>query len=212
MAGPLRVFGETVRSFAETLKTKSTFEEEVYLAEIREMMRYSQRLRDVLSLREEKQRDHEEIKALLIQQEKEKVRLEQGSGAGMGIVGALKDRLDEAKGRDMERLRRARLEKTNKRVQDLREAVRESGEISRLFSREVVHEAELFEKGKRNDLKHTLGGYVGAQVDFYRQGLEMWEEVIGKLERQQQQEEEEEDEGSEGHHYAHHGDGHRAFR
>ncbi|KAL1924070.1 uncharacterized protein VTP21DRAFT_7105 [Calcarisporiella thermophila] len=157
------------------IKMLNDHESSNFLTQLHEIIQYSQSIKDVLKLRDQKQLDYEELAAYLQSATHERERLQRGT---IGLTGYLREKI--AKG---ERVREERMEKLGVKIEELKEAVQTSSEESRVFSETVEHEWTNFQKIHQLEMKELLAGHAQANADFYRESMKVWESIIPILEK-----------------------------
>jgi sorting nexin-4 len=165
----------------ESLEAKLQCEDEYYFTLLDEYLVYIRHAKDVLRVRDQKQIDFEELTELLNQQITERDRIRQQKDTGSGITGYLYEKYEGIKGVDHERARVERLAKIESKIKELDQAVKESSDITHLFSKEVVREFGLFRSAKVHDFKTYLGHYAQGQVDHYQLSAKKWDQLITQL-------------------------------
>ncbi|CAB4409033.1 unnamed protein product [Rhizophagus irregularis] len=175
----LKKFGETTEKFADAWKRMTDREESEYLNQIREFLSYCHCVKNVLKLRDQKQVDFEELSEYLQGALIEKENL---VSTGKGSTGLSSFLVDYIKNVDQEQAKKERLQKLDAKITELKREVESSNDISEKFSDEIVKEYEVFQNIKTVELKDSLLAYTDRHVEFYRQGLQLWEEIIPILE------------------------------
>lgn len=99
----------------------------------------------------------------------------------MGLTGYLKDKVDSFRGVDEERTRVERMQRLDRRIKELQEAVTLSHDVSVAFSDEVVKENKTFHLAKDQEMRALLGAYTDGQVKMWRRGAEVWDQLIPAL-------------------------------
>ncbi|RIA98635.1 hypothetical protein C1645_749410 [Glomus cerebriforme] len=178
----LESFGETTNKFADAWKQMSDREENEYLNQIREFLSYCHCVKNILKLRDQKQVDFEELSEYLQGALAEKESLLNTGKGSTGLSSFLRDKVDYIKNVDQEQAKKERLQKLDAKIAELKSEVESSNDISEKFSEEIVKEYEIFQTIKSVELKDSLLAYTDRHVEFYRQGLQLWEEIIPILE------------------------------
>ncbi|KAK9763833.1 intercellular trafficking and secretion [Basidiobolus ranarum] len=181
IAEPLTKFGEAIDKHTSATKQMISQEESAFLSQIHEYISYCASIKGVMKLREQKQVDFEELTEFLNQQKNEREKLVNHEKAS-GLSSFIKGKYDEIKGVDQEKSRQLKLEKVEAKVKELEEAVNSSNDVSVKFSEEVLKEFEVFQASKTIDLKTSFNDYCHSQVEYYKTGISIWEEIIPVLE------------------------------
>ncbi|ORY01630.1 Phox-like protein [Basidiobolus meristosporus CBS 931.73] len=181
IAEPLLKFASAIEKQAEVTKEMIGSEEAGFLSQIHEYISYCTNVKGVMKLREQKQIDFEELSVLLDQQKSEREKLV-NHGRTSGISSFLKGKYDEIKGVDQEKARQQKLEKVEAKVKELEREVDSSGDLASRFSEEVLKEFAIFQTSKTIDLKDSFHNYCNSQMDYYKSGISIWEEIIPILE------------------------------
>ncbi|CAG8601036.1 5027_t:CDS:10 [Funneliformis caledonium] len=178
----LEKFGEAINKFSDAWKQMTDQEDHEYLNQIREFLSYCHCIKNVLKLRDQKQVDFEELSEYLqgARTEKENI-LSTGKGS-MGLSSFLREKVDYIKNIDQEQSKKERIQKLDAKINELSKEVESSNDISEKFSDEVAREYEIFQNAKTVELKECLLAYTDRHVEFYRQGMQLWEEIIPILE------------------------------
>ncbi|KAI8927651.1 hypothetical protein BC831DRAFT_451720 [Entophlyctis helioformis] len=174
---PLADFGNRSPAYSQTLKDKVNTEDIDYVSMLRDYSAYCQGVKDVLKARDQKQVDHEELTNWLQSHQSDRDRT-MSTGKSPGIAGFFKDKINDLKGVDPEKARQIRLVKLDAKIQELQEAVAQSGVTAEAFSKEVTKEIDYFQQFKVHDLKQYLRHYIDAQIEFHEKGLEHWSDVM----------------------------------
>ncbi|ORY07227.1 lipid binding protein [Basidiobolus meristosporus CBS 931.73] len=181
IADPLTKFGDAINKHTSATKHMINQEEGVFLSQIHEYISYCASIKGVMKLREQKQVDFEELTAFLNQQKNEREKLINHEKS-TGLSSFIKGKYDEIKGVDQEKARQNKLEKVEAKVKELEDAVNSSNDVSVKFSEEVLKEFEIFQTSKTVDLKTSFNNYCHSQVEYYKTGISIWEEIIPILE------------------------------
>ncbi|KAI8821365.1 uncharacterized protein EV422DRAFT_527934 [Fimicolochytrium jonesii] len=178
---PLSEFGSTLREIAKLLHEKTLREDTDLVGEIREYIAYSHSVKEVLKIRDQKQIDHEELERYLGNHIIDRERTAQGKGDG-GILGLIKDKYNDFRNVNHEQARKAKLERLEVKIKELKEAVEQSTTISSAFSNEVIKEMDLFNAVKIDDFKDILRDYTESQMEYYEKGGKLWDAIIPMIE------------------------------
>ncbi|KAI8333891.1 hypothetical protein BC941DRAFT_433277 [Chlamydoabsidia padenii] len=182
---PLHQFAETTKAYAAALKTMSSQEEILYLNSIHELLNYCRSAKAVLRDRDQKQVDFEELSTYLQQsiQDKERIMYPGRNDNGSWHLSEMVlDKIKQVRGMDMERARKEKLVRLEMKIKELQDEVARTNDISHGFSEQVVHEFDLFQQCKTNELKRGLAAYADCHVDFYQKGVSIWEKILPTLE------------------------------
>ncbi|CAG8490498.1 7117_t:CDS:2 [Acaulospora colombiana] len=179
---PLEKFGVTTSKFADSWKQMTDREEQGYLNQIRDHLSYCHSVKNVLKLRDQKQVDFEELSEYLQNAMTERENLLNTGKSSTGISSFLREKVDNIKGVDQEQAKRERLQKLDAKIAELKKEVESSNDVANQFSSEVSKEYEIFQNAKTIELKDYLLSYTESHIDFYRQGIKLWEEIIPVLE------------------------------
>ncbi|KAI9467959.1 MAG: hypothetical protein EXX96DRAFT_585519 [Benjaminiella poitrasii] len=188
---PLHQFAETLKSYSKVIEEMNEKEEVLFLNEIHGLLAYCHSAKDLLKARDQKQLDFEGLSVFLQQTINLRDRTqypgqrhnERGiSSGGLYIAEYVTDKLNEVRGVNMAKERQDKLNRLEKRVNELREEVTKTNDDLIAFSNQVVKEFEVFEKSKVLELKQGLLAYADCHVEFYRKGIVIWEKILPTLE------------------------------
>ncbi|CAG8635798.1 12179_t:CDS:10, partial [Dentiscutata heterogama] len=182
ITAPLEQFGDTISKFADAWKRMTYREENGYSAQIRDYLSYCHCVKNVLKLRDQKQVDFEDLSEYLQNALMERDNLINTGKSSTGISSFLRETVDNIKGVDQEQVKKERLQKLDAKIAELKKEVENSNDVSDQFSLEVAKEYEIFQTAKTIEMKDCLLAYADSHVEFYRQGIELWEEIIPVLE------------------------------
>ncbi|KAI9223440.1 hypothetical protein BC828DRAFT_375890 [Blastocladiella britannica] len=110
------------------------------------------------------------------------------SAAGSAAVVAsvvghfIKEKYDEIKGVDHERVRADRVSKLTAKVQGLRHQADAARDVHALFSAEVQREIDYTTAARAGDFKELLGEVVETEIEYFDKTLRMWEQMVSILE------------------------------
>lgn len=161
------------------------------LSSVHALLAYASSHRNLLRLRDQKQLDFEELTDYLSGVVTERDRLASlssphgaghghGGVRGPGIGGYLRDRFDSVRGVDEERTRVQRMQRLDGRINELQEAVTNSHDVSVAFSQQVAREHAVFTMAKEYEMKELLGDFVDGQIDMWKRGEKLWDELLDK--------------------------------
>lgn len=126
----------------------------------------------VLRARDQKQVDFEELSAYLHRTIRERERTlhpnRGGGGGGLNISEFVADKLNEVRGIDMQRARREKLARLERKIKELEGEVARTNDISNAFSNQVLKEFEVFQRTKTKELKDGLTAYADSHIKFYQ--------------------------------------------
>ncbi|CAG8467396.1 8912_t:CDS:10 [Diversispora eburnea] len=182
ITAPLQQFGDTVSKFADAWKQMTDREEHGFLNQIHDYLTYCHCVKNVLKLRDQKQVDFEELSEYLQNALNEKANLVNTGKASTGISSYLREKVDNIKGIDQEQAKKEKIQKLDTKILELQKEVESSNDVANKFSSEVAKEFEVFQTGKTIEMKDYLLLYADSHVEFYRQSIELWEEIIPILE------------------------------
>ncbi|KAI9293612.1 putative sorting nexin-4 [Neoconidiobolus thromboides FSU 785] len=167
MVTSLNLFAKVNEEFGDEIKRLVKTEDMYYLSHLREYLAYSNAVKGVLKLRDQKQVDFEELTDYLQAQVSELDRIRSTGRAG-GLSSFFKEKYEGMKGVDQEQAKQARITKCEEKIKELEEAVSSSHEVSEAFNQEVEKEFEVFQHSKTVDLKEALVNYSKNKVDFFK--------------------------------------------
>ncbi|KAJ3163717.1 intercellular trafficking and secretion [Geranomyces michiganensis] len=198
---PLTEFSKTVQEVSKLLKEKSQRDESDFVGGLREYIAYCQSvkvimikrkavteanysrlrfLQEVLRARDQKQVDHEELERYLDQETSERDKTASGRSDG-SLTGFIRDKYNDFRNVNQEQARKAKLEKLEAKIVELREAVEESNREATVFSNEVIKEMDLFNAVKVQDFKGIMRDCIESQMEFYQKGVKVWDNIIPVL-------------------------------
>ncbi|CAG8433630.1 1200_t:CDS:10 [Ambispora gerdemannii] len=183
---PLERFGKTIAEFSDAWKKMTEREEQEYMTQIRDFLNYCHCVKvgeNVLKLRDQKQVDFEALSDYLQSATIEHENLLSTGKSSTGFSAYVREKVDNIKGVDHEQVKKERLAKLETKITELKEEVESSNDISNAFSNEVGKEYEVFQIAKNAELKECLLAYTDSHVEFYKQGINLWEEIIPMLEK-----------------------------
>lgn len=176
----LNSFSATLMGYSRELKAMNEHEEGAYLTELRDYLAYCNCVKNVLKLRDQKQLDFEELSEYLQSTVTERERLAAHRITGIGSY--LREKVDDLRGLDQERVRQERIRKLDTKITELQEAVENAHDVSQAFSDNVADEYELFQAAKTVEMKESLLEYTTAHVEFYKKGMQEFKDIIPLLE------------------------------
>lgn len=184
-------FAASVEDSAAGLKKLQHHTETDYVGSLRDMAAYSQALKNLLKLREQKQLDYEQLTEYLNKSTAERdAGANAGSGYGYGgysVTGAggfIRSKIEDVRGVDHEQSRRDRQRKLELRIDELTREVESARTEADHFADQAVHETQNFEWIKRVEFKRQFGGLADAHIQFYDGIAETWESYVREMERE----------------------------
>ncbi|KAF8604101.1 lipid binding protein [Ceratobasidium sp. AG-I] len=184
---PLNHFSNTLLEFSTILKQNAHNTADPFLSHLYSLHQYAQTQRAVLRLRDQKQLDFEELSDYLSGVTIERDRLaavisgRAGSRAGLGQF--LREKVDALRGADDDRSRVERMNKLDKKIKELTEAVTNANEVSDAFSDETLKEHSIFQHARRAEMKEMLGNLADGQIEMYKSAMDEWDRIIPILQR-----------------------------
>lgn len=164
----LNSVGTTVSQYGRNLKFKIDQSDEEYLGNVHDYLHYCSQVKSVLRIRDQKQVDYEELVHYLektTQERDETARY----GHASGLFGMIKGKMDELKGTNLQLKKQERVQRLEKKIVELQQAVKDAGATQVEFSNEVVKELELFQSNKEADFKDFFMELIESNATFYEQ-------------------------------------------
>lgn len=186
-------FAASVEDLAAGLKKLQHHTEADYVGSLRDMAAYSQALKNLLKLREQKQLDFEQLTEYLHKSTQERdAGAAGGSGGGSyggySVTGAaggfIRSKIEDVRGVDHEQSRRDRQRKLELRIDELTREVESARAEADHFADQAVHETQNFEWIKRVEFKRQFAGLADAHVQFYDGIAATWEGYVREMERE----------------------------
>jgi sorting nexin-4 len=191
-------FAASVEDSAAGLKRLQHHTEADYVGSLRDMAAYSQALKNLLKLREQKQLDYEQLTEYLNKSTAERDAGAGGSGSGSGSYGGgsyggysvtgaggfIRSKIEDVRGVDHEQSRRDRQRKLELRIDELTREVESARTEADHFADQVVHETQNFEWIKRVEFRRQFGGLADAHIQFYDGIAHTWERYVLEMERE----------------------------
>ncbi|PWN45141.1 hypothetical protein IE81DRAFT_320754 [Ceraceosorus guamensis] len=188
---PLNRFAAANMEWSRMQKQLASRSTDDLLSSVHALLAYASSHRNLLRLRDQKQLDFEELTDYLSGVVTERDRLASlssphgaghghGGVRGPGIGGYLRDRFDSVRGVDEERTRVQRMQRLDGRINELQEAVTTSHDVSVAFSQQVAREHTVFTMAKEYEMKELLGDFVDGQIDMWKRGEKLWDELLDK--------------------------------
>lgn len=132
----------------------------------------------MLKARDQKQLDYESLTEYLKRYGDEKNRLEMPSQfSRKSPKEFFRTKMDGLRGKDRETSRIERLEKVNKRIEELQEECQTEKAVWQEFDGQAIRENDIFGKIRRAEIQENLREFVDSQVDFYRGMVDAWQDV-----------------------------------
>ncbi|SOV02750.1 related to SNX4 - Sorting NeXin [Ustilago sp. UG-2017a] len=191
---PLNKFANAMLEFARLERVTSAKSTDATLAQMQALLAYSRSHKSVLKLRDAKQVDFEELTDYLSGVVSERDRLASlsspygaghghGGVRGAGISGYLKDKVDHLRGVDEERTRVGRMQRLDRKINELQDAVTSAHDTSQAFSSEVIREHSFFHLAKQQELKDILVTHADGQIELYAALVGLFDRLLPQLER-----------------------------
>ncbi|CCF48244.1 hypothetical protein NDA11_007678 [Ustilago hordei] len=191
---PLNKFANAMLEFARLERVTSAKSTDATLAQMQALLAYSRSHKSVLKLRDAKQVDFEELTDYLSGVVSERDRLASlsspygaghghGGVRGAGISGYLKDKVDHLRGVDEERTRVGRMQRLDRKINELQDAVTSAHDTSQAFSSEVMREHSFFHLAKQQELKDILATHADGQIELYAALVSLFDRLLPQLER-----------------------------
>ncbi|KKF95910.1 Sorting nexin-4 [Ceratocystis platani] len=190
----VRDFAATLDSTASNLRQMRENTDVEYLGSVRDMEAYCGAMKSLLKTREQKQLDYEQLTEYLTKSTSERESMRGGGGSSggasytLGITGAIRSRIEDARGVDHEQARRERQRKLELRIEMLSSEAESAKSTTQLFNDEVIREVRDFDRIKRVEFRHQLLGLCDANLEYYDNVVASWEEYIAQQERRQRPE------------------------
>lgn len=177
-------FGRELEAISQDLGALRRVWDHDYLGSLRDMLAYSNIVKNLLKVREQKQLDFEQLTEYLNKStvDREVVANSHGSGSHTGASGFLARKIEDVRGVDHEQSRKERLRKLELRIQALVGGVEDAKKTSEAFDEEVIREVADFERIKRIEIKSQLSGLADANVEFYQKVIKGWEAYAKEME------------------------------
>ncbi|KAI8334454.1 hypothetical protein BD560DRAFT_456874 [Blakeslea trispora] len=187
----LTVFADGLEQYTTHLSKLATHESQWQL-EVHDYMAYFHAIKDVLKLRDQKQLDFEELSDYLTATVDERADLvrgkkKSGSHSNLGITSSsvasfITGKLNEVRGADSEKIKREKVLKLDERVRELQEAIEQTHQVTTAFSDQVKKEDAFFNQNRQVEMFDSLKSYTDSKVDFYRNSVQIWRDVVQQLE------------------------------
>ena len=145
------------------------------------MEAYIVALKQLLKAREQKQLDFEGLTDYLSKAAFERDQLASPHTTTFSAGGAgafLQRKIEDVRGVDHAQARRDKQRKLELRIEELTKGVEEAKKDTDAFDEEVVREVADFERIKTIEFRDTLGNLAQANVDFYKNMVKTWEEML----------------------------------
>lgn len=179
----LTKFATSVQNTSEGWKQLRDHTDQDYLGSLKDMEAYILSVKSLLKTREQKQLDFEGLTDYLNKAAQERDTL--ASHGSVGASGFLRQKIEDVRGVDHEQSRRERTRKLEVQISRLQTEVENAKKTTEAFDEEVVKEVSDFERIKAIEFRDTLGGMADANIDFFKNNIEVWERFIQDMEKQQ---------------------------
>ena len=181
----LTSFSSSVETTSRGLRGLRESTDQDYLGSLRDMSSYVAAVKALLKLREQKQMDFEALTDYLNKAANERDTLASQHGSvsiSAGPASFIRSKVEDVRGVDPEQSRRDRLRKTEMQIERLTREVDDAKNTSEAFDEQVVNEVNEFERIKACEFRDTLGGLAEAQMKFWRETIDTWEEFMKGME------------------------------
>lgn len=178
----LTKFAASVGETSEGWRGLKEHTDQDYLGSLKDMEAYISSVKALLKTREQKQLDFEGLTEYLTKAAQERDTL--ASHGSMGASGFLRQKIEDVRGVDHEQSRRERQRKLEVQISRLTTEVEAAKKTSEAFDEEVVKEVSDFERIKAVEFRDTLGGLADANIDFFKNNIDIWERLIADMEKQ----------------------------
>ncbi|KKA28827.1 hypothetical protein TD95_000303 [Thielaviopsis punctulata] len=195
----VRAFATAIDRTADNLRRMRDASDVDYLGSVRDMEAYCGAVKTLLKTREQKQLDYEQLTEYLTKSSAEREAMRAGGtsasvsgGVGgavggaasyaLGITGAIRSRIEDARGVDHEQARRERQRKLEMRIEMLSNEAHGAKITAEQFNEEVLHEVKNFERAKRVEFRGQLLGLCDANLAYYDGVADVWERYIAEQE------------------------------
>ena len=183
--GPLTSFASSVQTTSQGVKGLKDHTDQNYLTSLRDMEAYTAAVKSLLKTREQKQIDFEALTEYLNKAVSDRDTLASThGGASTGPGSFLRNKIEDVRGVDHEQSRRDRIRKLELQIERLTNEVESAKKTSEMFDEEVVKEVQDFERIKSVEFRDTLGQLADANIDFYRDTIDTWENFIQDMEKE----------------------------
>ncbi|KAG0183144.1 intercellular trafficking and secretion [Apophysomyces sp. BC1034] len=181
---PLSKFAAGVDQYSSNMRAMLTHDSN-WLGEIHDYMAYYNVLKGVLKLRDQKQLDFEELTDYLQStiKEREKTLHPRSGDKSYNIAGYFTGKINEARGADMDKIKREKVLRLDERIRELQSAIKQTHDVSVAFSSQVAKEDDFFTRSKEIEMREALKSYTDGKVNFYQEGIHLWREVVQALEQ-----------------------------
>ena len=179
----LTKFASSLQSTSEEWKGLKEHTDQDYLSSLKDMEAYIMSVKALLKTREQKQLDFEGLTEYLNKAAQERDTL--ANHGSLGASGFLRQKIEDVRGVDHEQSRRERQRKLEVQISRLTTEVETAKKTSEAFDEEVVKEVADFERIKAVEFRDTLGSLADANIDFFKNNIEIWERFVQDMEKQQ---------------------------
>lgn len=180
----IKAFAAAQEDTSKSLRKLREHTDQDYLGSLKDMEAYIAALKALLKTREQKQLDFEGLTEYLQRAVSDRdIILATPHSSGLtGPASFIRSKIEDVRGIDHEAARRERLQKLEMKIKELTKAAEEAGKEAEAFDEEVVKEVAEFERIKTTEMKDTLGDFADANIDFYKNIIEHWEEMLKAVE------------------------------
>ncbi|KAI8140820.1 hypothetical protein BJV82DRAFT_519426 [Fennellomyces sp. T-0311] len=185
IASQLNEFAETTQAYAKAMSEMNRDEDLLFLNDVHELLAYCHAAKATLRARDQKQVDFEELSAYHHRTAQERDRTKhpgRNLDGGLNISELVTDKINEVRGINMERARREKLARLDRKVKELESEVARANDESNAFSEQVIKEYEIFDQAKTEELKQGLVAYADSHIKFFETGVSVWESILPTLE------------------------------
>ncbi|CAK4031372.1 Sorting nexin-4 [Lecanosticta acicola] len=179
----LTKFATSVQNTSEGWKILKDHTDQDYLGSLKDMEAYIASVKALLKTREQKQLDFEGLTDYLNKAAQERDNL--ASHGSIGASGFLRQKIEDVRGVDHEQSRRERVRKLEVQISRLQTEVENAKKTTEAFDEEVDKEVSDFERIKAVEFRDSLGGMADANIDFFKNNIDVWERFISDMEKQQ---------------------------
>jgi len=185
---PLNQFSNTSLEFSHLLKANAADNSDQFLSRVHSLLAYSQSVRDVLRLRDQKQVDLEDLSGRLSKLVIERDRLSsltrgRPGTAPQGITAYFRDKVDSLRGADDDQARYDKMRKLDAKIKTMQDEVSAAAETLDAFSDETLKEHAVFQHAKQAEMKDMLSTVADGQIEMYKKAMTNWEKLIPQIQR-----------------------------
>lgn len=184
----LTKFATSLQDTSEGWKHLQAHMDQSYLGSLRDMEAYISSVKALLKTREQKQLDFEGLTDYLNKAAYERDTLaSSGHASSLSTTAFLRQKIEDVRGVDHEQSRRERQRKLEVQISRLQTEVEGAKKTTEAFDEEVVKEVQDFERIKAVEFRDELGGLADAQMEFFKNNMEIWQRFLKDTEQQQQE-------------------------